>query len=83
MFVDYYELTEEEKREVSAEQMEEADGDQMLEKTMEKISALLPETGIETIIADPSEFYSPSGMSWVAVEDLDDPEMQKFKQEEL
>ncbi len=43
---------------------------------------ILEELGIDNIILDPGEFYGRSGLMYMMVEDLEDPEMSRYDDEE-
>lgn len=52
------------------------------EQAIAKLEAITKELWVQWIILDRSSFYGRSGLMYIMVEDLDDPEMQKFKEEE-
>lgn len=52
------------------------------EETIAKLEAITRELWVQWVFLDRHSFYGRSGMYYIMVEDLDDPEMQKFREEE-
>jgi CheY-like chemotaxis protein len=52
------------------------------EKTIAQLEAITKELWIEWVVLDRGAFYWRSGLEYVMVEDLDDPEMQQFREKE-
>lgn len=52
------------------------------EATIAKLEAITRELWVQWVIPNRHSFYGRSGMMYMMVEDLDDPEMQAFREEE-